>query len=485
MEVGAVCQVRPVVHLEKMHVRLQEKHPDVDLLSQIKKRLDALGEPLQLHTTTTQAIAISLQCPAYLDGLQDKAPSFATWKRASYKFLCQEFGKENLLYLHLHQENPIAAIHCVFVPIKSHQLNPQAFVGSSLQEQGYINGYQALLDRLLKQDLRTIKRMDLLAYFIEAHDYQKNNRKSSAKWPRVDHRDGTKLLLHQDKGIYYYQSLNDEQDKGTIVDYLLRRGCKDEKEVLAKVLGGYLSKQEYVRLNQEQPWPEGEQRSDESRRDPAFYQREAQAEFNKFGRHCYGETYLEDRGIEPATYQGIQGVKANFLGAIFCLYREVDIQGQGKLCSTIKYFPGEEGSKKYFQKSHPRGLSVIRPSGEIKEILFTESPIDALSHKQLYGTKHTLYLSTCGNLKKEIADGLEVILIQAQEQSILVKLGFDGDEKGREMAQQVAAIASKHGLACQMVFPKVGKDWNEMLVAHLKQSAQLNQPKPVTVGRSL
>jgi hypothetical protein len=48
------------------------------------------------------------------------------------------------------------------------------------------------------------------------------------------------------------------------------------------------------------------------------------------------------------------------------------------------------------------------------------------------------------------------------------------------MAQQVAAIASKQGVTCQMVFPKVGKDWNDMLVAYLKQSAQLDQPKLIT-----
>ena len=154
------------------------------------------------------------------------------------------------------------------------------------------------------------------------------------------------------------------------------------------------------------------------------------------------------------------------------MYREVDTQGQGKLCSTIKYFPGEEGSKKYLQKGHPKGLSVIRPSREVKAIFFTESPIDALSHKQLYGTEHTLYLSTCGNIGRDIARNLEAIFIQAKKNSIIVKLGFDGDEKGREMAQKVAAIASKHGLICQMELPKGVKDWNDMLVAHLNN--QLN-----------
>jgi len=48
------------------------------------------------------------------------------------------------------------------------------------------------------------------------------------------------------------------------------------------------------------------------------------------------------------------------------------------------------------------------------------------------------------------------------------------------MTQQVSAIASKQGVTCQVEFPKVGKDWNDMLLAQLKQSAQLDQQKNYT-----
>jgi hypothetical protein len=124
---------------------------------------------------------------------------------------------------------------------------------------------------------------------------------------------------------------------------------------------------------------------------------------------------------------------------------------------------------------------LLKPSQEIKEIVITESPIDALSHKQLHGTAHTLYLSTCGSIGKEIASSLETVFIQAKEQSIGGKLGFDGDSPGRAMAQQVAAIASKQGITCQMEWPSLGKDWNDMLVASKKQAAQLDEPKHATV----
>jgi len=56
-----------------------------------------------------------------------------------------------------------------------------------------------------------------------------------------------------------------------------------------------------------------------------------------------------------------------------------------------------------------------------------------LSYKQLHGANHTLYLSTCGGIRQEIASSLEQFL-QAKEQSIEVKLGFDQDFPGSDMA---------------------------------------------------
>jgi hypothetical protein len=519
MEAGMVCQVKPIERLEEVSIRLAQKYPDLQLLSKIKERLGTLVEPVHLNPTITQAIAVVLQSPPYLDGLQEKDLPFQAWKQASYEFLYKEFGKENLVYLQLNQDGPIAAIHCIFVPIQSNQLVPQAFVGTLTHQQGYLNRYQAVLDRLftqssyqanglqagqaprasqhtgpiragnhhildesIKDGLDRIKRINLVDYLIHHHGYEKNKEKSSEKWPRLDHGDGTKLLLHEYKGIHYYESLQDELDSGTIVDYMLRRGRGSYQEIIAEVSGRPLS------IFISNPTSNQQQTSNEPVKDPAQQQKRAQDKLDKFPSN-YGKTYLEKRGIEPATYQLTQGVKTNTQGAIFGLYTKVDIQGQGQLCSTIQYYQkidGDDGkSCKYFQKGLPRGLSVLKSSWEIKEIVVTESPIDALSHKQLHGTKQTLYLSTCGSIGKEIARSLEAVFIQAKEQSIGVKLGFDGDEKGREMAQQVVVIASKCGITCQIEFPKVGKDWNDMLVTSKQQIAQLDQPKIASVGRAL
>ena len=145
-----MCKVKPIEHLEEVSSRLAQKHPDLHLLDKIKQRLAHL-ELIYLNPATTLAIAVTLQSSIHIDGLQEKNPSFQAWKRASYDFLCQEFGQENLIYLHLAQDKLTPTIQCIFVPIKSNQLLPQAFVGTLAQQQGYLDRYQAVLDRLLEQ----------------------------------------------------------------------------------------------------------------------------------------------------------------------------------------------------------------------------------------------------------------------------------------------------------------------------------------------
>ncbi len=510
MEVGMVCQIRPIKDLEEISNRLAHKHPDLHLHAQVKERLATLQGSAPLHSNTTLAIAVLLESPPYLAGLQEKDPPFQAWKQASYDFLSQEFGKENLVYLHLNQEKAIPAIHCIFVPIQSHQLVPEAFVGTSAHQEGYQARYQAVLDHLsaaphqasglqagqgpksnqhhravsltnyeetIKDGLDRIKRINLVDYLIHHHGYQKNKQKSSKKWLRLDHGDGTKLLLHEDKGIHYYESLHDEQDRGTIVDYMLQRGRSSYQEVIAEVSGNPIYNP--IPISHEQ------QATSKLAKDPLDQQACAQAKLDRFPI-SWGRTYLEQRGIERATYQGIEGVKTSPRGAIFGLYTKVAIEGPSQLCSTIQYYLQDGGeSGKYFQKDLPRGLSVWKPNGAIKEIFVTESPIDALSHQQLHGNQDTLYVSTFGSIGKEIARSVEAVLLQGQAQSIKIKLGFDQDEAGRKMAEQVAAIASKHGISCQMEWPKIGKDWNDMLLANQKEAAQLAQPQLITASRGL
>jgi len=185
-----------------------------------------------------------------------------------------------------------------------------------------------------------------------------------------------------------------------------------------------------------------------------------------------GETYLEKRGISREIYQSFPQLKNNSYQAVFGLYTEFD--AQVRLCSTINYyFDREDASRKYFQKDLPRGLSQLSSSAETTHIVITESPIDALSYRQLQydlgdidGQKqleHTMYLSTCGNLSVEITKSLEKVFDQAKDKNQEVILAFDNDVPGKKMAIELERLLQEKQCKYRLDFPEIGKDWNESL----------------------
>lgn len=146
------------------------------------------------------------------------------------------------------------------------------------------------------------------------------------------------------------------------------------------------------------------------------------------------------------------------------LYREVDSLGNGRLCSTISYGYDREGkSERYFQSGLPRGLAVLHESGKPQEVVITESPVDSLSYKQQYGVPNALYVSTCGNLIKDVKEELKGVLESAKTHDQRVVLTFERDEAGIRMSREVEVLCQGLELLCSVKFPTQSKDWNEEL----------------------
>jgi hypothetical protein len=189
-------------------------------------------------------------------------------------------------------------------------------------------------------------------------------------------------------------------------------------------------------------------------------------------RHTTGETYLERRGISKATYQSFPQLKNNSYQAVFGLYTEFD--DQARLCSTINYYFDREGeSRKYFQKDLPRGLAKLSSTIEATHIVVTESPIDALSYKQLKfdsgdindqkQLEKTMYLATCGSLSVEINRSLEKVFDRAKAKNQEVILAFDNDVSGKKMARELEGLLQEKQCRYRVELPEIGKDWNESL----------------------
>ncbi|MHB9147721.1 MAG: MobV family relaxase, partial [Candidatus Amoebophilus sp.] len=199
---------------------------------------------------------------------------------------------------------------------------------------------------------------------------------------------------------------------------------------------------------------------------------------------------LEGRAIERETYWSLEGLKVSGQTAAFALYKDLDDAGKYRLCSTISYYKDRFGGHgKRFQLELPRGLSILKEKGldirEATRIVLTESPVDALSYRQLVlngeqGWKRvkidafgapkeadiakTVFISTCGNLIKNITIELEQLFKLAAQNNQLVTLALDNDAAGIHMRETLVHMLENGGCNYLIEVPTYGKDWNEILM---------------------
>ena len=192
------------------------------------------------------------------------------------------------------------------------------------------------------------------------------------------------------------------------------------------------------------------------------------------------KTYLEKRGIARENYQDFPQLKTNSFQAVFGLYTVGE--DQTKLCSTINYYFDRAGQRrKYFQKDLPRGLAVLTPCQQVKHIVICESPVDALSYRQLKlnagilaekkQMDHTMLLATCGQLSVKINKSLENVFEQAKAKEQEIILAFDNDSSGKKMSQELERLLQEKQCGYHVEFPEEGKDWNEALELEGRQEA--------------
>jgi len=325
-------------------------------------------------------------------------------------------------------------------------------------------------DNLIKRDLERIKREVNLIQHVSSMGYVLDKSKSSKTWAVME-KEGDKILIKNSpnqNGHWMYKSLVDNKDKGTIVDFMQNRGFTYQS------ICGLSSTHLDDRVIKDQKFLSLEIT------DIASQRHIAQEAFDKVVTH-EKNNYLYCRGIGRSTYEHYPSVKVGDK-AVFALYRNLDRNGKGVMCSTISYqFDAKESSdgfynsSKYFQKGLPRGLSVlVDPNISVKAIVVTESPIDALSHKQIHKDDgSTMYISTCGSLSEGIKKELGTVLAHAKERGRSVTLAFDSDPSGRQMHKTVSELARAYEVLCKDSAPSMGKDWGQELIAILGNQEML------------
>ena len=273
---------------------------------------------------------------------------------------------------------------------------------------------------------------------------------------------------------HWVYSLVNQKGGGTLID-LLRQERWDWNDIKG-LAQGYVSRPVAEVVSKPAPYFVGRHISDPLEQKKRASERMKEVKVVNSSQ----ETYLEKRGIARENYQDFSQLKTNGFQAVFGLYT-VD-EDQIRLSSTINYYLDRAGeSRKYFQKDLPRGLAVLIPSESIEHIVICESPVDALSYRQLklnsgiFSEKkrmdHTMLLATCGNLSLEINKSLESVFEQAQAKDQEIILAFDNDSSGKKMSQELERLLQEKQCRYHVELPQEGKDWNESLDLEGRQEA--------------
>lgn len=264
------------------------------------------------------------------------------------------------------------------------------------------------------------------------------------------------IVRERDDGVWEYFNPHDDNDKGTVIQYLQnRRGGGFSLGHVKHHLRGYAGGAFRGPAVPGLPRPVGHAPKDLSH---------VTKRWQGFNAVWGLPHYLEQRGIDLATVKAYaHALRMDRKGNV--LFAHTNDSGQ-----VVGYeIKGREFSG--FSKGGVRTLCRMGPSaGQPEKIALTESGIDALSLAQIVGRQDTLYLSTGGALGPHTLAAIKAVAAKYPEAEIL--LGFDNDLAGEGFAANVERILDGRENVRRVV-PKA-KDWNDQL----QLRAKAGTPRP-------
>lgn len=286
-----------------------------------------------------------------------------------------------------------------------------------------------------------------LSAYAAAKGYQIIRRESSRNSVSMKHSNGDKIIIargHDQHWIYF--SVSDEQDNGSIIDFVQKR--QDVSlGIVRKILRQW--------TGTSAPYPA-----------PKYYQTEVlfsthdrQTVISSFARmsDALEHPYLKARAVgkEITGHDRFLGkVKRDEYGnAVFPHYDEEGLCGY------------EIKNKKFtgFAKGGEKGLWVSRCFRDDENIVITESAIDALSFHGLFGWDKTRYASTAGGWSEQKTVPLIKKAIQEFPGENVI-LAFDHDAQGKIYEAKAREVCKGIGKTIKTLYPdNDGEDWNDQL----------------------
>ncbi|MFY0689067.1 MAG: DUF3991 and TOPRIM domain-containing protein [Cyclobacteriaceae bacterium] len=303
-----------------------------------------------------------------------------------------------------------------------------------------------------KQEINLSQYAASIGYKI---DKKKSTRNSIAM--RLDGSD--KVIISKRNGIWIYFSVYDDQDNGTILDFIKNRTNKHLFEI-AKELRGWLGGKSSLEI-------EGNyiEHLEEKKFEPERIERL----FNYYTLAAEHE-YLISRGIsqDVIVSQRFYGriFQDRYGNAVFPHFKDGQVCGLELRGKNTGLFV--RGSEKTLWRSNAQNADDT--------IVISETPIDALSYQILHSLKTAFYTATCGGFSPEQGNIISQLFTDLQQLRKVI-LATDNDQGGDRLATRLVALLSEVDFRGEVIRHspnKPGQDWNDVLVDNLDSTPVCN-----------
>ena len=251
-------------------------------------------------------------------------------------------------------------------------------------------------------------------------------------------------------GIYF--SVRDNQDNGSIIDFVQRRKGMNLGQV-RKELRPWIGA-DPVQIPQKIKRPV-----------PSTADRQKVFQVIAASQPAGAHEYLVSRGIHPETLQD-----ARFAGVIRgdqrgnALFPHYDREGLSGYEVKNDGFTG-------FSGGGTKSVWYSTNIGRAERLVMAETAIDALSHAESVGRLGDACASFAGSMSPEQLDILKTVLGQAHEAGRPLVIATDNDKSGSDFELQLRGLAPE-GMTIERDSPRFGNDWNDSLVHYIEHPKQ-------------
>lgn len=305
----------------------------------------------------------------------------------------------------------------------------------------------------MDEELERFKTEINLTAYMAGQGYAIDRKESSRNSAVMRHENGDKLIVARGHdGHWIYFSVRDDQDNGSIIDFIQRRRPCSLGHVRLALREWTGSARPPVKARAETYAPDLEKTSQD--------RLAVLGEFSRMkpsGRHPWLE---QERRIPADILQS-----SRFAGKIHtdkrnnAVFAHYDLSGLCGFEMKNRNFTG-------FSKGGTKGLWFSMAVKGDARLVFAESAIDALSYHALYPDERARYASIGGEMNPNQPELIRKAIEKMPDKAEII-IAMDADPPGRELAERIARIAreaGRHNVICHEP-PEEGADWNDRLRA--------------------